>query len=117
MLLFHSSSLVVSFFLADITLFGAKELFDMISKAEIKIEDEILSPNAKDLLSKLLVREVADRLGCGEGGADEVKQHAFFAGVDWDAIERYVLFWFVCKGCSVLPVIDCVQILTGNCCV
>ncbi len=38
-----------------------------------------LSPSAKDLLRKLLVRQPKWRLGCGGGGAAEVRAHPFFA--------------------------------------
>jgi len=41
------------------------------------------SPELKNLLESLLQRDVDKRLGCGGQGADEVKNHPFFAGVDW----------------------------------
>ena len=45
-------------------------------------EDIQLSPNSEDLIRKLIDR--ADtRLG--SNGADEIKQHPFFEGVDWDS--------------------------------
>ncbi|XP_064393943.1 cAMP-dependent protein kinase catalytic subunit PRKX-like [Halichondria panicea] len=44
-----------------------------------------LEPNAKDLVKKLLVRDVTRRLGSLKGGVDDVKQHKWFKGVDWDA--------------------------------
>ncbi|GLC36894.1 hypothetical protein PLESTB_000181200 [Pleodorina starrii] len=47
-----------------------------------------LSPTAKDLLRRLLVRQPKWRLGCGGGGAEEVRTHPFFAGFDWDAYEE-----------------------------
>jgi hypothetical protein len=34
----------------------------------------------------LLTRNPSERLGCGERGVQELKDHAFFAAVDWDAI-------------------------------
>lgn len=37
-----------------------------------------LSPAARDLVKKLLTRQPRWRLGCGGGGAEEVRQHAFF---------------------------------------
>ncbi|EFJ49629.1 hypothetical protein VOLCADRAFT_104207 [Volvox carteri f. nagariensis] len=47
-----------------------------------------LSPHAKDLLRRLLVRQPKWRLGCGGGGAEEIRAHPFFAGFDWDAYEE-----------------------------
>ena len=43
--------------------------------------------NAKDLLSRLLVRDPKNRLGSGEKDANEVKEHAFFRGLDWALLE------------------------------
>lgn len=39
-----------------------------------------------DLISKLLAKEPENRLGT-KGGADEVKKHPFFAGLNWDELE------------------------------
>lgn len=44
---------------------------------------EVIGPDAVDLLARLLC-DAGDRLGAGPGGADEVRGHPFFAGVDWD---------------------------------
>lgn len=40
----------------------------------------------KQLLEGLLQRDVDKRLGCRGKGADEVKQHAFFHGIDWQMV-------------------------------
>ena len=44
-----------------------------------------LSPAAIDLLKKL-VNDSEVRLG--RGGADEIKKHPFFEGIDWDRIRK-----------------------------
>lgn len=44
------------------------------------------TPELKDLLESLLRRDVHDRLGCVSRGADEVKEHAFFHGIDWHQV-------------------------------
>ncbi|KXZ41749.1 hypothetical protein GPECTOR_296g799 [Gonium pectorale] len=44
-----------------------------------------ISPHARDLLRRLLVRQPRWRLGCGGGGAEEVMAHPFFQGFDWEA--------------------------------
>ena len=45
-----------------------------------------VSPTAVDLLSKLLDRNPSTRLGGSERDADEIKEHPFFAGLDWDDV-------------------------------
>ncbi|RWS12294.1 G protein-coupled receptor kinase 1-like protein [Dinothrombium tinctorium] len=40
----------------------------------------------KSLLEGLLQREVNQRLGCKGRGADEVKEHPFFEGIDWQLV-------------------------------
>lgn len=49
-------------------------------------EDIHLSPEADDLIRRLL-SNAEDRLG-RYGGADEIKQHPFFRGVDWETIRK-----------------------------
>ncbi|CAN3377441.1 hypothetical protein DIURU_003318 [Diutina rugosa] len=49
-------------------------------------EDIHLSPEAEDLIRKLLT-SAEHRLG-RYGGAEEIKQHPFFRGVDWDTIRK-----------------------------
>lgn len=41
-----------------------------------------------DLLIGLLQPDPQRRLGCGPSGADDVKIHSWFSGVDWDALAR-----------------------------
>ena len=58
---------------------------------------EHLSLNCRDLIAKvrlsqshtlqLLDRDIAARLGSARG-AEEVKEHPYFADVDWDALYR-----------------------------
>ena len=52
----------------------------------MKVEfPETFSPELQSLLSGLLERKPAARLGCQGRGAEEVKSHAFFATLDWNA--------------------------------
>ena len=46
--------------------------------------EERLGEQATDLVRRLLIVDAKQRLG--SGGADEIKKHALFAGVDWDAL-------------------------------
>ena len=49
-------------------------------------------PNeALDLIVKLLNRDPTQRLGSGPGDAEEIKEHPFFKGLNWDdAIQRKI---------------------------
>ncbi|XP_071750192.1 G protein-coupled receptor kinase 1 isoform X1 [Lepeophtheirus salmonis] len=40
----------------------------------------------RDLLESLLQRDVDKRLGCKGGGSEELKNHSFFDGVDWNQV-------------------------------
>uniref|UniRef100_A0A7S3N9S7 non-specific serine/threonine protein kinase n=1 Tax=Euplotes harpa TaxID=151035 RepID=A0A7S3N9S7_9SPIT len=59
-----------------------QKLYQNIKSADLKLEDW-LSENAKDLLSKLLVKNPSKRLGAGPDGAQEVKNHPFFENISW----------------------------------
>ena len=46
-----------------------------------------LSVEARDLLKQILAKDPANRIGCREkGGVEELKQHAWFRGLDWDML-------------------------------
>ncbi|KAG5321709.1 GPRK1 kinase, partial [Acromyrmex charruanus] len=47
---------------------------------------ETLSPEMQSLLEGLLQREVSKRLGCRGNGANEIKAHPFFNGIDWQQV-------------------------------
>uniref|UniRef100_A0A8C0FS84 G protein-coupled receptor kinase n=1 Tax=Bubo bubo TaxID=30461 RepID=A0A8C0FS84_BUBBB len=44
------------------------------------------SPELKSLLEGLLQRDVSKRLGCQGRSAQEVKEHPFFKGIDWQQV-------------------------------
>ena len=46
-----------------------------------------VSPEARSLLEGLLTFYPRERLGAGMAGAEEIKAHPFFTGVDWHALE------------------------------
>lgn len=58
-------------------------LFNIVSK-EPRLSD--LSTDLNDLIRRLLMKEPSQRLG-NERGADEIKSHAFFKGICWDAVK------------------------------
>ncbi|XP_076331468.1 G protein-coupled receptor kinase 1-like isoform X1 [Tachypleus tridentatus] len=47
---------------------------------------DCFSPELKSLLEGLLHREIDQRLGCKGKGSEEVKEHAFFSGIDWPLV-------------------------------
>ena len=42
--------------------------------------------NAKGLIKKLLTADLTKRYGCLKGGAEDIKKHKWFAGLDWQAL-------------------------------
>jgi serine/threonine protein kinase len=48
---------------------------------------EIFTKDAISLLSGLLLKRPDHRLGCGERGIQEIKEHLFFADIDWGLLE------------------------------
>lgn len=59
------------------------DIFARVARGQLMIPDG-LSPEVSDLLTKLLVVEEKDRLGSDELGAELIKQHSWFALLDWD---------------------------------
>lgn len=47
---------------------------------------DVMSEEMKALLEDLLRKDVAERLGCRGDGATELKDHAFFLGIDWQQV-------------------------------
>uniref|UniRef100_A0A7R9ZXB3 cGMP-dependent protein kinase n=1 Tax=Pyrodinium bahamense TaxID=73915 RepID=A0A7R9ZXB3_9DINO len=64
-----------------------QKLFERMKEGKLEYPDYI-KPVAKDFLQRLLERNPDNRLGGGPGGGQEVKDHAFFQGLDWVALEE-----------------------------
>ena len=45
-----------------------------------------MSENARSLILQLLNRNPSKRLGAGPRDSDEIKEHPFFDGVNWDDV-------------------------------
>ncbi|KAJ6794556.1 serine/threonine-protein kinase D6PKL1-like [Iris pallida] len=60
-------------------------LANVVSQSLKFPESPAVSSNAKDLIRALLVKEPENRLGSARGAA-EIKQHPFFAGLNWALI-------------------------------
>ncbi|XP_031511902.1 beta-adrenergic receptor kinase 2 isoform X2 [Papio anubis] len=61
------------------------EIDRMTLTVNVELPDTF-SPELKSLLEGLLQRDVSKRLGCHGGGSQEVKEHSFFKGVDWQHV-------------------------------
>ncbi|KAF1334071.1 Agc/akt protein kinase, partial [Globisporangium splendens] len=62
-----------------------KRMFHNILHRDV-VFTQAFSEDAKDLLSALLRRDPAKRLGSGPSGAQEIMDHPFFASIDWDLL-------------------------------
>ncbi|KAH7825253.1 putative serine/threonine kinase [Monocercomonoides exilis] len=60
-------------------------MFQNILSGEVQFPD-FVSPDARDLLRKLLHREPRNRIGCQARGAADIKEHPFFASLNWDDV-------------------------------
>lgn len=49
-------------------------------------QGEFGSPECRDLCESLLAQDWRQRIGCGAKGAEEIKAHKYFDGVDWDIV-------------------------------
>lgn len=57
-------------------------LFENIKYAKLVVPT-FVSPDASDLLTKLLQKNPKKRLGYGKNDAEEIKKHKFFKDIDW----------------------------------
>ncbi len=60
------------------------KVFDNILSRRIEWHEDVVevSPEARDLMEKLMCTDSKARLG--SNGAEEVKSHPFFAGINWN---------------------------------
>ncbi|KAH0625657.1 hypothetical protein JD844_015251 [Phrynosoma platyrhinos] len=61
------------------------EIDRMTLTVNVELPD-LFSLELKSLLEGLLQRDVSKRLGCQGRGAQEVKEHLFFKGIDWQHV-------------------------------
>lgn len=57
--------------------------FEKIKCSEFEICEDI-QETGKDLILKLLNKDPAQRIGAGDNGFQKLKEHPFFADIDWD---------------------------------
>ncbi|KAK9842363.1 hypothetical protein WJX81_008610 [Elliptochloris bilobata] len=61
--------------------------FERIASGKLRVPPGV-DPAAADLIKRLLRPEPAKRLGAGKRGMQELKEHAFFRGVDWQRVRE-----------------------------
>ncbi|KAJ9075091.1 Serine/threonine-protein kinase Sgk2 [Entomophthora muscae] len=61
------------------------DMFDKILHSRLKFPS-VVSPVARDIISKLLERDPSKRLGAGLFGSQDIRNHAFFEGISWQDI-------------------------------
>ena len=62
-------------------------LFNNIQFGDLSIPDN-LTPAAKNLLTRLFVKNPESRLGSGNSGSQDVKNHPWFAEINWESLIR-----------------------------
>lgn len=62
-------------------------IYQRILKGKIKFPRDF-DKDAKSIVKHLLVADTAKRYGCLKGGANDIKEHRWFGGLDWGALEQ-----------------------------
>lgn len=66
---------------------GRVKLYDRILQAKAEFPMNVfIDPRAKDLITRLLEKDKSKRLGSLRGGVDDIRNHAWFQGVDWQKV-------------------------------
>jgi len=66
------------------------ELYQQILEGKYSFPSQI-NHNARDLIRKLLQPDLSKRYGNLKGGVDDIKNHKWFAGVNWDHVENKLI--------------------------
>lgn len=82
-----------------------KKTIETILKAKLNLP-AYLTPEARDLIRRLMKRQVPQRLGAGPEDSDGVRAHPFFKHVNWDdvlarrldpPIKPILVSWRICS--------------------
>eukprot|EP00732_Lithocolla_globosa_P002247 Lithocolla_globosa_v1_NODE_1420_length_2590_cov_13.949112.p1 type:complete len:350 gc:universal NODE_1420_length_2590_cov_13.949112:2421-1372(-) len=63
------------------------EIYEKIVAGKVRYPN-FMKPAAKDLISHLLQADLSKRYGNLKNGADDIKKHKWFSGVDWKAMAK-----------------------------
>lgn len=64
-------------------------LFKNIVKCRMSFPPgDFMSPEGRDLITRMLTVNANDRLGSFIGGSKDIKAHKFFSGMDWVKLEH-----------------------------
>jgi len=67
---------------------SSRQEFDKaVCEDEPVYDRDVFSPEATSLIKGLLRKDPKKRLGCGPAGVQEIKDHPFFADIDWGLLE------------------------------
>lgn len=64
-----------------------QKLYKQIVETPLKFW-KLLPATTKDFISKLLMKDPNDRLGCGAQGESEIFEHPYFSGINWQKIKE-----------------------------
>lgn len=62
------------------------QMFSNIQRAELKIPATVTNNDCRSLIKELMSRDPSKRIGASKRDAEEIKEHPFFAEMDWDAL-------------------------------
>jgi serine/threonine protein kinase len=65
---------------------NVQEMYDKILNSDLILPEQLMSTEAMDLLTRLLERDPKKRLGSGPTEWQEIKNHPFFDGIDWEQL-------------------------------
>lgn len=64
-----------------------EQLFRNIQKGKMRLPT-FVSPEARGLIQQLMQKDPAKRLGAGPRDSEDIKEHVFFNGINWEAAAR-----------------------------
>ena len=66
---------------------SSMEIYKRIINGYFECPDAIEDP-AKNLIGKLLEKDITRRYGCQFGGAEDIKSHEWFGCVNWGIVKK-----------------------------
>ena len=63
------------------------EIYEKIIACRVKYHP-VITPHAQDLIKNLLQADLTKRYGNLKGGAEDIKNHAWFSDINWDKLAR-----------------------------